>query len=537
MATINGVTFNLTRIIFDTGNRNVLGRSPGSKTNPISNFGMDGLGIALTGFETSQSDYDDVMAAFMGSGSKELIVRTGWKFDIYSTSGNLSEVEGFADNYFPYRFDLVCSDPYQYSTSETTRAKTITANNQEWSADDSANDITTSGTVEAVPDIKVTGGVSSSVLNERTGIITNGDFEDALGAEWVYSEVDTNARISGARTAAQHYHGSNCYEFVGVGGGVAVGDYGQVLQNIDLTRVEYLVFYYMVSDFNTDPEPAGARIRMYVDATLKFDKLIDNTYTWTEESINVMSYNGTHNIKFQIYYPYARNTNDKIQFDYIRAFYQKPTKDLDIYNTADTSVKCSVGNDILDGAIHRINADGTGTIEYDDDFSTTNYKHTLAASLNISYDATDDELDIADDGYIYWNIDTKYPITGIPILTSQINIISGIPTIQISTDGSTWYDIDTAIVDDVDTEYELDNAASLSLKGNTSFYFRIDCGGTGAVTCSVKSFKLDINIVTIDAENPVINTGAANTIRCDQDADSGMNAEVSLIYRDRKWAA
>lgn len=534
MATINGVTFNLTRIIFDTGNRNVLGRSPGSKTNPVSNFGMDGLGIALTGFETSQSDYDNVIAAFMGSGSKALIVRTGWKFDIYSTSNNLSEVEGFADNYFPYRFDLVCSDPYQYSTSETTRAKTITANNQEWSADDSANDITTSGTVEAVPDIQVTGSVSSTVLTERAGVVTNSDFEDALGAEWAYSEVDVEGRISGARVATQHYHGSNCYEFVG-NGFFEAASYGQILQNIDLTKVEYLTFYYEVSQLVV--ASSTLHVRMYVGTDLKLDVEPTSTISWTEAKVDVRDYVGSQDIKFQMYYSGAFDPNDKVQFDYIRAFYQDPTKNPDIYNTADTSIKCSAGNDILDGAIHRINADGTGSIDYDDDFSTTNFKHTLAASLNISYDATDDELDIADDGYIYYAIDTKYPITGIPALTAQINITAGTPTIQISTDGSTWYDIDTAIVDDVDTEYELDNATSLSLKGKTSFYFRIDCGGTGAVTCSVKSFELDINIVTIDAENPVINTGGANTIRCDQDAASGMNCEVSLIYRDRKWAA
>ena len=167
MATINGVEFNLVDIVFGTNNRNVLGRSAGSKTNPISNYGMDGLTISLTGEESTLAEYDAIISEFMSSGA-ELIVWAGWKYDIYSTSNNLAERGGFAGKDFPYRFDIVCSDPYQHSTSETTRAKTITANNQEWSADDSVADIDTDGTVEAVPDIKITSSSISTVSVSQT---------------------------------------------------------------------------------------------------------------------------------------------------------------------------------------------------------------------------------------------------------------------------------------------------------------------------------------------------------------------------------
>ena len=167
MATINGVEFNLVNIVFGTNNRNVLGRAAGSKTNPISNYGMDGLTISLTGEESTVEDYDAVISEFMSNGS-ELIIWDGWKYDIYSTSNNLAERGGFAGKDFPYRFDLVCSDPYQHSISETTRAKTITTSNQEWSADDSTDDITTSGTVEAVPDIKITSSSASTLSISQT---------------------------------------------------------------------------------------------------------------------------------------------------------------------------------------------------------------------------------------------------------------------------------------------------------------------------------------------------------------------------------
>ena len=207
-----------------------------------------------------------------------------------------------------------------------------------------------------------------------------------------------------------------------------------------------------------------------------------------------------------------------------------------VYNTANSTVELQIANEMLIGAVITIGSNDTGTFVYSDDITTTKYLGDSTDS-GTTYDDANDKLNIADGGYVYYIIDTKYPVTGIPILTAQIDITAGTPTIQISSDASTWYDIDTAIVDDVSTEYELDNATSLSLKGLTSFYFRIDCGGTGTVTCSIKSFQLDANIVTIDAENPVINTGAANTFRCDQDAASGMNCIVELKYRDRKWAA
>lgn len=207
-----------------------------------------------------------------------------------------------------------------------------------------------------------------------------------------------------------------------------------------------------------------------------------------------------------------------------------------VYNTADTGVKCNVTNDMLLGSIHRINEDNTGTVQYTDNFTTAKYIGDYTALLNVTHDTTNDELDIADDGYIYYTIDTKYPITGIPTLTSTINITAGTPTIQISSNGSTWYNIDTAIVDDTSTIYTLDNAVNLQLDGLTVFYFRFDCVKAGAATCSIKLFQLDVNIVTIDAQNPVIIPNVTNTYRCDQSVDSGINCEIDLIYYERRWA-
>ena len=210
-----------------------------------------------------------------------------------------------------------------------------------------------------------------------------------------------------------------------------------------------------------------------------------------------------------------------------------------IYNTADTTVKVGPANLMLCGSVYQINIDGTGTVEYDDDFTTEKW-NIDGVSSGVTHDEGNNELDIADDGYLYYPIDTKNPVTGVPTLKAKINTTSGTPTIQIAADSGgspdTWYDITTAIVDNIETVYDLDST-SLSLKGLTKFYWRIDCTDTGTHTCSVKYFELDIVITTIDVEHPKVDATGVSTFKCDQESDSGIDCDISLIYRDRSWPA
>ena len=91
-------------------------------------------------------------------------------------------------------------------------------------------------------------------------------------------------------------------------------------------------------------------------------------------------------------------------------------------------------------------------------------------------------------------------------------------------------------MDDVDTEYDLDSS-SLSLKGLTTFYFRYDCIKAAAATCSIKTFELDVSIITIDYENPRISKTGTSTFRCDQNSGSSLGCDVTLTYRHRKWVS
>lgn len=225
---------------------------------------------------------------------------------------------------------------------------------------------------------------------------------------------------------------------------------------------------------------------------------------------------------------------------YVRVFGLIPVDSPSVYNTADTTVKCDVANLMLVGAIHKIFVDGTGTFQYSDDFSTAKFGPDTTIAGTVTYDATNDEVDIAASSSMYWKCDTKYPPSGVPTFEARINVTAGTPTIKIAADSGgspdTWYDIDTAIEDDVLTVYALDNAANLSIKKTgTPFYVKIDCGA--GVTTSVKSIKIDANFDTIDVEHLKISHTGVSTFRCDQESSSGMDCDVTLSYRNRSWPA
>lgn len=209
-------------------------------------------------------------------------------------------------------------------------------------------------------------------------------------------------------------------------------------------------------------------------------------------------------------------------------FQNRDNINVDIYNTANTSAKCRVGNSIPYAATYQINEDGTGTINYDESFSESNW---LADSnhINATGDLINSKVNIFFNGYVAYAINTQYPIIGVPTLTSQYTITEGIPTIQISADGDTWYNIDTTIVDDILTVYNLD-CTSLHLNDLTILYFRFECDGL--TEGAVKSFQLNVNIDTTTAQNPLIYYNTGNTFRCDQDIGSGITGIAGIVTED-----
>lgn len=579
MATLNGVEFGIlkktTTVIHDNNVIDI----PGSDTVVNDDAGYSTGPMQITGHVKNESEFDDFKGEFYGGGELTLIADpdSGTQYTVYA-SGNVTELDG--DDTYPltdivFRCVFLMKYPYIESVADVTKTKTITSNNQEWSADDGGSDIKTEGNVSAVPDIQVTsdmtplgiiseynspGGTPEGLAWDGTNMWSSdfGDSEIYKHNSDMTIHTTYNSPGNGVRSLA--WDGTNMWS-------IDSDDNKIYKHNSDMT---------VNNSYNT-PSTAphalawdGSRIWSSDIGLNKIykhnvDLTVDTTYDSPDTSPTGLMWDGTniwssdpnsdkiykHNSDITVYSEYGttgsisglgwdgtniwmgETTNNKI---FKLCGVDCTLSDIRIYNTSDTTVKCNVASDMLAGAIHRINSDGTGTINYTDDFTTQKW-YGKVTELNATHDEVDNELDIADDGYVYWEIDTNLPVNGIPILTSRTNITTGIPTIQISINGTTWYDIDTAIVDDVDTEYPLDSDGNLSLEGETLLYFRFDCVKAAAATCSIKSFELDINIHTIYAKNPIINKGAtASTFRCDQDSDSSMNCEVKIIYPARWWA-
>lgn len=154
MVTIDGTTIQIGRMQARSVRDNSLVNISGSNSNLINGMGLEGLVINLRAWATSRSDYNTVMSKLMQSGEISLIVDSGWEFRVYPNVKTVERIQGTVD-YFPFSVTLITTDAYEYTTSTTTRTKTISTNGQTWSADNGSDDITTAGTVETNPDVTV----------------------------------------------------------------------------------------------------------------------------------------------------------------------------------------------------------------------------------------------------------------------------------------------------------------------------------------------------------------------------------------------
>jgi len=581
MATLNGKEFRIIELEWSSYQNNVIQEVLGSDTVEVQNQGHGSEPVKITAMVRNEKEMDDFQEEFYSNGVLTFIKdpNSGRQYSVYALGNvrreNVSNVILGTGIVFTCMVQL--RYPYSESVPLTTYSKDITTQNQEWSADDDSIDIKTDGNVDAVPDIEVIGGFKYD-YDEAVDIEYSTPAADIVDLAWDGSNIwscDENDNIY------KHNDDMTVNATYGSPGNSLVGmtwDGTNIWTcDSDLDKI-----YKHNSDMTvntTYDSPSGSPTSLAWDGTNIWssdsgtDKIykhnanmtVNTEYAAPSTGIFGLTYDGTNfwssDVASDKIYKHKTDMTVDATYDARSTFpagltwdgfnlwscdsdsnkiYKHNCKlrndDVDIYNTNDTTVKCRVSDEILYSSSHRINVDGTGVINFDDDFSTTKYSITCHALLNVTYDGVDDELDIADDGYIYWKEYTKFPINGTPTLTSRINITSGTPTIQISTDASTWYDIDTAIVDDVETVYPLDSDGNLSLAGKTMFYYRYDCVKAAAATASIKYFELDINMHTIYAKNPKITKGSsASTFRIDQDPDSGMACTVDLILRHKWW--
>ena len=207
---------------------------------------------------------------------------------------------------------------------------------------------------------------------------------------------------------------------------------------------------------------------------------------------------------------------------------------IQIYNTLDPITILQVCNKLDPGCTMEINADGTGSYRYVENLADITYQNVVYSRVGDTYNSFSDLLTLSSTGNVIYKFNTRYPITGIPYMI--LDVLSGNPQLAIANDTSgspgTYYAIDQNVTTDQSGQIiyrALDQAANLSLKGSTIFYVRIT--PYTSQTCVLNSLFLYADIVTIDAERPkIFANGLANTFQVNIPNSTAL--EISLQYRD-----
>jgi hypothetical protein len=107
-------------------------------------------------------------------------------------------------------------------------------------------------------------------------LFTNRSFEDAISSEWTYAEVDTNTKISGARSTTYAYSGTYSY-LIDMQAGMALNDYGEITQTVDLTNATNISVQAKSDSLNV------MSAQLIVDGTVLDSKYGGaGAYDWTE---------------------------------------------------------------------------------------------------------------------------------------------------------------------------------------------------------------------------------------------------------------
>jgi hypothetical protein len=507
MASINGTDLNLTSIDISSKFNNIYAGLPGTSTNVVYDIGQGGLTISLSGWVQTEDEYAGVVSQFMKSGEQSLVINDGWEFKVFSTG--VKRGMSTLANYITWSTTVQTEDPYMYSLDESSRTKTITVNNQTWTADDSSNPIQNLESAATVPNVEITGSTGTT--------LTDAAYKNAYLGTGSYKQNKTTYVLKETHTfdakPGRSWHLTRIGAWLQPYGDYYGRCYMQIRASINGGAETVLATYD--EGHATHPAP------------WVFHETDLDISTAANESL-VLKY-------------YMRSSSD---WDAYTRYYEYDVEEMranacegvQLYNTADTTTKLDMCNRLPADATLRLNTDGTGEAEWIGHFSTSAYIQEAFLYEGITY--ASETITVGADGYIIYDFDTKYPIVGIPTFTALLSNFTGTPKVQIAKDlagaPDVWYDIDDTLVDGTLTVYDLDNATSLQLAGATRFYVKI-IAETGE-SIDIESFTMNADINPSAASFPEIaGNGATNVFRCDQDTTSEMDCSISLIYSERRY--
>jgi hypothetical protein len=181
---------------------------------------------------------------------------------------------------------------------------------------------------------------------------------------------------------------------------------------------------------------------------------------------------------------------------------------------------------LLDTAYFEFYNDYTAKHIYSDAFVNTNgFTRNKNTSTNVTFST--DHLIIAASGTLQYKFQLIHPLLQDPVLTLTTDTVVGVPAIEVSSDGTNWWECEKALTSGNLIDYNL-----TKLAGSSDFYFRITTGASASLRLSY--MKL-VSWHNYSGQKPIPYLRAGTTEQLNLSFSAGTLAYV-ISYRD-KWSA
>jgi hypothetical protein len=109
--------------------------------------------------------------------------------------------------------------------------------------------------------------------------------------------------------------------------------------------------------------------------------------------------------------------------------------------------------------------------------SSTLFTRNKNTSTNVTY--VTDHLAIASSGTLQYRFQLIHPTSQDPVLTLSLSGLTGVPKLEVSSNGINWWETEKALVSGGSIKYNL-----TKLAGSSDFYWRITTGATASINVS-----------------------------------------------------
>jgi hypothetical protein len=185
-----------------------------------------------------------------------------------------------------------------------------------------------------------------------------------------------------------------------------------------------------------------------------------------------------------------------------------------------------VADVLLDSAYFEFYNNYTARHTYIDAFFDTNkFSRNKNASTNVTFST--DHLIVAASGVLQYKFQLTHPLLQDPVLTLTINTVIGSPVLEVSPNGSNWWECEKSLTAGNLIDYNL-----TKLAGYSDFYFRITTNTSASLNLSY--MKL-VSWHNYSGQKPIPCLRAGETEQLNISFSAG-TLDYEVNYRD-KWSA